>query len=179
MAKGKGFVLNDAMADFSPKAGVKTTQGLAYGEANAVRGGKTPLSSMAPVLVFKDGKPFMAVGAAGGPRIITGTLQAIFNVLEYGMMMDEAIKSPYISCLTQEQGLELEPGFSPDTVALLERKGHKIMGADNGFVLKTMVNGVMIQDGFFYPCGAARIDGCGGALLKDGNIALDGMIPAL
>ena len=52
-----------------------TSQGLAYGSANAIQGGKTPLSSMSPSMVFKDGKPFLAIGAAGGPRIITGTLQ--------------------------------------------------------------------------------------------------------
>ena len=70
----RGFVLNNAMADFSPKVGVKTTQGLAYGEANAVRPGKTPLSSMSPTLVFQKGKPVLAVGCAGGPRIITSVL---------------------------------------------------------------------------------------------------------
>ena len=67
--------MNNTMADFSAKVGVRTTQGLAYGMANAVRPGKTPLSSMSPSIVMKDGKPFLSVGAAGGPRIITSTLQ--------------------------------------------------------------------------------------------------------
>lgn len=77
--------MNNAMADFSAKAGVRTTQGLAYGMANAIRPGKTPLSSMSPTIVMKDGKPVLSVGAAGGPRIITSTLQLIINNLDYGM----------------------------------------------------------------------------------------------
>ena len=76
---GLGFVLNNAMSDFSAAVGAMTSQGLAYGSANAIQGGKTPLSSMSPSMVFKDGKPFLAIGAAGGPRIITGTLQGIVN----------------------------------------------------------------------------------------------------
>ena len=72
---GRGFIMNNTMADFSPKVGVRTTQGLAYGMANAVRPGKTPLSSMSPTIVLKDGEPVLAVGSAGGPRIITSTLQ--------------------------------------------------------------------------------------------------------
>ena len=50
---GRGFIMNNTMADFSPKVGVRTTQGLAYGMANAVRPGKTPLSSMSPTIVLK------------------------------------------------------------------------------------------------------------------------------
>ena len=54
---GCGFVLNNAMSDFSAKPGALTSQGLTYGSANSIQGGKTPLSSMAPSMVFKDGRP--------------------------------------------------------------------------------------------------------------------------
>ena len=81
MVDGFGFVMNNAVSDFSAKAGTLTTQGLVYGTANGIEGGKTPLSSMNPTLVFKDGMPLLSVGAAGGPRIITGTLQLLLNVL--------------------------------------------------------------------------------------------------
>ena len=74
--EGLGFVLNNAMSDFSAAAGAMTSQGLAYGNANSIAGGKTPLSSMSPSIVLKDKKPYLAIGSAGGPRIITGTLQA-------------------------------------------------------------------------------------------------------
>ncbi|WP_303063887.1 gamma-glutamyltransferase [Acidaminococcus massiliensis] len=171
----RGFIMNNAMADFSPKAGVRTTQGLAYGEANSVQPGKTPLSSMCPTLVFKDGKPVLAVGCAGGPRIITSVLQMIINTLEYGRMMEPAVRTPFMCCLTKEQGLELEDGFSPDTIALLEKKGHKVIVPPNVGVMSCMPNGIMYKDGLFYPAGTNRVDGGGGVLTQDGSIGIDGL----
>lgn len=171
----RGFIMNNAMADFSPKAGVRTTQGLAYGEANSVQPGKTPLSSMCPTLVFKAGKPVLAVGCAGGPRIITSVLQMILNTLEYGRMMEPAVRTPFMCCLTKEQGLELEDGFSPDTVALLEKKGHKVIMPPNVGVMSCMPNGIMYKDGLFYPAGTNRVDGGGGVLTEDGSIGIDGL----
>lgn len=171
----RGFVMNNTMADFSPKAGVRTTQGLAYGMANAVCPGKTSLSSMTPTIVARDGKPVMAVGAAGGPRIITSTLQLIVNVIDYGMMMDSAVKTPHLCCLTLNQGLELEAGFSPDTVKLLKKKGHRIKVLGELAVLLVMPNGILCRDGIFYPGGTSRVDGGGGALTESGGMCIEGL----
>ncbi len=172
---GRGFIMNNAMADFSAKAGVRTTQGLAYGMANAIRPGKTPLSSMSPTLVFKDGKPFLTVGAAGGPRIITSTLQLIINCIDYGMLMEPATKAPHMCCLTLDQGLELEDGFSPDTVKLLQEKGHKVLETGSMGVLLVMPNGIMRIGDDFFPCGCNRADGGGGVLTEANTVAIDGI----
>ncbi|MEM5780956.1 MAG: gamma-glutamyltransferase, partial [Lawsonibacter sp.] len=172
---GRGFVMNNAMADFSPKVGVRTTQGLAYGMANAIRPGKTPLSSMTPTIVLKDGTPFLAVGCAGGPRIITSTLQMIVNAIDFGMMMDTAESRPMMCCLTKEQGLELESGFSPDTVRLLEQRGHLVLEAPDLGELLIMPNGVMRMDDVFYPAGTSRVDGGGGALTEFDTVAMAGI----
>ena len=172
---GRGFIMNNAMADFSAKAGVRTTQGLAYGMANAIRPGKTPLSSMSPTIVMKDGKPVLSVGAAGGPRIITSTLQLIINNLDYGMMMDSAVKHPHMCCLTLNQGLELEEGFSPDTIKLLAAKGHIIKNTTDFGELLVMPNGIRNIDGTFFPGGTSRVDGGGGALTASGTMAIDGL----
>lgn len=80
---------------------------------------------MAPSMVFKDGRPYLAIGAAGGPRIITGTLQGIVNAVDFGMLPEQLVRQPYLNCLTREQGLELEFGISEDTIRLLEQKGHR------------------------------------------------------
>lgn len=172
---GRGFVMNNAMADFSAKAGVRTTQGLAYGMANAIRPGKTPLSSMCPSIVMKDGKPLLALGAAGGPRIITSNLQTIINCIDYGMMVDSAVKHAHMCCLTLEQGLELEEGFSPDTVKLLEQKGHIVKQTGDFGILLVMPNGILNLDGTFFPGGTSRVDGGGGALTESGAMAIDGL----
>lgn len=175
MVDGFGFVMNNAVSDFSAKAGTLTTQGLVYGTANGIEGGKTPLSSMNPTLVFKDGMPLLSVGAAGGPRIITGTLQLLLNVLAFDMNLDEALQAAYINCLTEKQGLEYEPGITPDTARLLAEKGHNLLPCGRGFSMSTMVNGVMVNDGRFQVCGNNRHDGCGGVLLEGGRMAFEGI----
>lgn len=172
---GCGFVLNNAMSDFSAQAGALTSQGLAYGSANGIEGGKTPLSSMSPTLVFKDGAPFLAIGAAGGPRIITGTLQGIVNAIDYDMLPEQLVRMPYVTCLTRAQGLELESGISADTIALLEAKGHAPVCVPPAQALSCMLNSVMRREDGYYPSATGRVDGCGGALLPDGHILLDGI----
>ena len=158
---GLGFVLNNAMSD--------------YGSANAIQGGKTPLSSMSPSMVFKDGKPFLAIGAAGGPRIITGTLQGIVNAIDFDMTPEQLVNAPYINCLTRAQGLEVEYGISGDTRKILEEMGHKIVPVPVDQAMSTMLNSVMCIDGEFYAAGTKRVDGCGGALLPGGHIVLEGV----
>lgn len=111
---------------------MRTTQGLAYGMANAVRPGKTPLSSMSPCMVLRDGRPFLAIGAAGGPRIITGTLQGIVNAVDYGMTPERLVNLPYIHVITNAQGLEVEYGISEDTLKLLEARGHHLVRQHRG-----------------------------------------------
>lgn len=172
---GLGFVLNNAMSDFSAAVGAMTSQGLAYGSANAIQGGKTPLSSMSPSMVFKDGKPFLAIGAAGGPRIITGTLQGIVNAIDFDMTPEQLVNAPYINCLTRAQGLEVEYGISGDTRKILEEMGHKIVPVQVDQAMSTMLNSVMCIDGEFYAAGTKRVDGCGGALLPGGHIVLEGV----
>ena len=172
---GLGFVLNNAMSDFSAAVGAMTSQGLAYGSANAIQGGKTPLSSMSPSMVFKDGKPFLAIGAAGGPRIITGTLQGIVNAIDFDMTPEQLVNAPYINCLTRAQGLEVEYGISGDTRKILEEMGHKIVPVPVDQAMSTMLNSIMCIDGEFYAAGTKRVDGCGGALLPGGHIVLEGV----
>lgn len=138
-------------------------------------GGKTPLSSMAPTMVFKDGKPFLAIGAAGGPRIITGTLQGIVNAIDFDMLPDQLVGMPYINCLTKAQGLEVEYGISEDTITLLKEKGHTPVRIPPDQAMSTMVNSVMYKNGEYYAAGTKRVDGCGGVLLPDGRIAVEGI----
>lgn len=173
---GYGFILNNAMSDFSAKEGAITSQGLRYGSANSIEGGKTPLSSMSPTLVFKDNQPFLAIGAAGGPRIITGIIQGVINAIDYNMMPEEIVRVPFITSLTKGQGLELENGISKDTIELLKNKGHKIIYTPTHEVLSCMLNCVMKKDKKYYPCSTERVDGCGSALTKEGAIIFDGII---
>ena len=171
-----GFVLNNGMSDFSALAGAITSQGLTYGDLNAIEGGKIPLSSMSPTIVFKDKKPFMSIGAAGGPRIITGILQGIINAIDYDMLPEQLVNMPFINCLTKNQGLEVEYGISKDTLNILEKKDHIIKEIPVYQAMSTMLNSVMNIDGVLYAASTKRVDGCGGVLFENGHIALEGII---
>src|SRR5207244_965577 len=77
--------MNDQMDDFSVQPGVPNAFGLIGNEANAVAPGKRPLSSMSPTIVLSGDRVRMVVGAAGGPRIITATLQTLLNAVDFGL----------------------------------------------------------------------------------------------
>ena len=128
---GAGFMLNNEMDDFVARPGVANAFGLVGGEANAVAGGKRPLSSMSPVMVFKDGELRLASGSPGGAVIITAVLQLIVNVIDHGMNIAEATVAPRIHQQWYPDRIAVETGISPDTIRLLEAKGHTVVATPN------------------------------------------------
>lgn len=125
-ADGTGVLLNNELDDFSAKPGAPNAYGLIGGTANAVEGGKRPLSSMSPTLVFKDGDLFLVTGSPGGSRIITTTLQVILNVIDHQMNIAEATAAPRVHHQWFPDEIRIEEGLSPDTIRLLEARGHKV-----------------------------------------------------
>ena len=111
---GTGLLLNNTMALFDPHPG----------KANSVAPGKRMLSSVSPTVVLKDGKPFMALGTPGGMRIFPSVLQAIVNVIDFGMTLQEAVEAPRV--WTQGQALEVEQGIADETRRQLRAMGHEV-----------------------------------------------------
>lgn len=130
VADGTGVLMNNEMDDFSAKPGVPNGYGLIGGDANAVEGGKRPLSSMSPTMVLKDGVVILVTGSPGGARIITTTAQVILNVIDHGMNIAEATVAPRIHHQWLPEVLRIEEGISRDTIALLEAKGHHVVEMD-------------------------------------------------
>ena len=127
IAGDTGFLLNNELDDFTVKPGVPNAYGLVQGEANAVAPGKTPLSSMSPTVITKDGEVFMVTGSPGGSRIITITLESIMNVIDHGMDVQEAIDAPRIHHQWLPDTLYVEKyALSADTRTILEQMGHSI-----------------------------------------------------
>jgi gamma-glutamyltranspeptidase / glutathione hydrolase len=83
---GTGFCLNDTMHDFDPRPGTP----------NSIAPGKRPLSNMAPTLLLREGEPYLVAGSAGGPRIVTATLQTILNVVDHSLDIQGAVDAPRI-----------------------------------------------------------------------------------
>lgn len=126
-AKGTGVLLNDEMDDFAARPGKPNMFGLIQGERNKVEGGKRPLSSMTPTIVLRtDGSVWFAVGARGGPRIISAVLQTVINMIDHDMNIQEAIDAPRIHHQWFPDHIYFEPyGLSPDTRKILESYGHQ------------------------------------------------------
>ena len=123
---GTGMLLNNEMADFAANPGQPNPFGLVEGEANRIEGGKRPLSSMSPTMVFRDGKPWLATGSPGGSLIITSVLQTALNAMAFDMNIATASAEPRVHHQWQPDKLVVEQGISPDTLALLRALGHNV-----------------------------------------------------
>jgi gamma-glutamyltranspeptidase / glutathione hydrolase len=124
----RGFLLNNELTDFdfaAPAPGAP--------DPNLPAGGKRPRSSIAPTIVLRDGRPFLAVGSPGGATIITTVLQTLVNRLDLGMSLPDAIAAPRAS-QRNNAVTEAEPAFlnSPERAAL-ERLGQRFVLAPSTF----------------------------------------------
>jgi gamma-glutamyltranspeptidase/glutathione hydrolase len=125
-AKGTGVLLNDEMDDFTSRPGVPNEYQLIQSAANAIAPKKRPLSSMTPLIMLKDGKPWLAVGAAGGPRIISTVLEIVVSIVDFHATLQEALDAGRIHHQWMPDEIYWEPnGINPDTRAALEKMGHK------------------------------------------------------
>lgn len=164
VAAGTGILLNNEMDDFSVKPGAPNAFGLIGNKANQVEANKRPLSSMTPVIAFKNGKPWLATGSPGGARIITTVLQQLVNVIDHRMNIAEAMSVPRMHHQWMPDQIRLEKGFSPDTVKLLQKMGHDVK------VLPAMgsLHTVLFEDAgqFWGANDPRRIDGAAIGVMK-------------
>jgi len=142
LVPGTGIILNNEMDDFSSAPGAPNVYGLVGSNANAIHAGKRPLSSMSPTLVLRNRAPLLAIGASGGPRIITSTLLTIVNVVDFGMDLERAVATPRIHDQAIPARLFFEPALDPTIVAGLRKLGHELVEArDLGAVQAVWVSG--------------------------------------
>jgi gamma-glutamyltranspeptidase/glutathione hydrolase len=127
VAEGTGVLLNNELDDFTAAPGASNAYGLVGFEANLPGPGKRPLSSMAPTIVLKDGKPVLVTGSPGGSRIISTVLQVIVDVLDYEMDIAEAVAAPRLHHQWLPDEVRIERGFAPDTIAALKAMGHAVV----------------------------------------------------
>ncbi|HXW89354.1 MAG TPA: gamma-glutamyltransferase [Terriglobales bacterium] len=142
---GAGFLLNDEMDDFAARPGTPNSLGLVQGERNAIAPGKRPLSSMTPTIILKDNKPFLVLGAQGGPIITTAVLQVIVNVIDFGMNPQDAVDFPRVHHQWKPDALEVERGVSPDTITILKQMGYEVKDAPFGLAT---VQAILITNGW-------------------------------
>lgn len=132
---GTGILLNDALA------GRAFDRGGRFG-AGRPMGGMRPLSSMAPTMVFREGRLVQTVGSPGGTTIITTVLQILYLTLGAGLSLEDALAFPRATQRNMRAGAaEAEPEFLSLGIAQdLQARGHSFdpwrpvegIGAANG-----------------------------------------------
>jgi gamma-glutamyltranspeptidase / glutathione hydrolase len=137
-----GIVLNNEMDDFSIAPGTPNAFGLVGSAQNAVAPGKRPLSSMSPTIVLDGDRVKMVVGGAGGPTIISGTLQVMLNVLDFKLDAQAASAASRIHHQWRPDNLVIESDIPQDVVDGLSKRGHKIAVRDS----LTLVNVIVRSD---------------------------------
>jgi len=147
-----GILLNNEMDDFSAKPGTANSFGLIQGEANSIQPGKRPLSSMAPTIILDSkGKPMLATGTPGGPRIITTNVQLILNMLEHNLNLATATSMPRMHSQLWPDKIYLEQGVSYDTQKLLQDMGHDLQRVPAMGSVQSVMQGKRYRIGFSDP----------------------------
>ena len=121
-----GLILNDEMDDFTAAPGVPNVFRLVQSRANEIAPGKRPESSMSPTIVFRNGRPVMAVGASGGPTIITGVAQVTLDILDFHLTPDRAVAMPRVHDQGKPPVVFVEAAMPPKTVSALAQMGFKL-----------------------------------------------------
>lgn len=141
--------LNDTMHDFDPDSD----------SINSVRALKRPRSSMSPTILLKDERPFLVLGSAGGPRIISSVLQAILNVSEYEMDIGEAVQSPRIHYEGgKTKTLYCETGISDKTKLELKSLGYNVDDSEPDYFFGG-VNAIQLREGKVFGAADQRRNG--------------------
>lgn len=160
MVPETGVIMNNEMNDFSIP-GSSNAFGYLPSPNNYIKPGKRPLSSITPTIVeHADGTLYYAVGAAGGSRIITSTLQNLWHVLDQNMTAPEALAMPRFHDQLVPNEISFEWAYNNETVAFMASKGHNVTemapGSSSAQSLRRLENGT------FEAAGEPRQENSGG-----------------
>lgn len=136
-----GILLNNEMDDFAAVPGQPNAFGLVQSSANAIAPRKKPLSSMTPTIIVKDGKAVFALGAAGGPRIITATTQVLLNLIDRKQSPAAAVQAPRLHHQWLPDVLDLEPRLHHNLHDPLAALGHKTQERNGNAVTQAVSRG--------------------------------------
>jgi gamma-glutamyltranspeptidase/glutathione hydrolase len=126
MVEGLGLILNNEMDDFTVATGVPNAFRLLQATANEVTPGKRPLSSMAPVIVLKNGQPVLAAGGSGGPTIISGVVQVVLDQLDFHLDPERAVEEPRVHDQAAPDVVLVEEAMPRQTTASLGKMGYRV-----------------------------------------------------
>jgi gamma-glutamyltranspeptidase/glutathione hydrolase len=146
VAPGTGFLLNNSLANFD-------WGGRDRSLGNKPEPGKRAQSTISPILVFKDDKPWLATGTPGGGTIVSTMVQVLVNVIDHGLNISEAVQRPRISQGGPDAPIQLEESIPQDLVAGLEAKGHVVQRSQ---IIGSTQSIMIGPDGVFYGAADTR-----------------------
>lgn len=155
-----GVIMNNEMNDFSIP-GISNEFGFVPSPINYIRPKKRPLSCVTPIIVeHPNGTLYISIGAAGGSRIITSTVQALWHILDHNMTLPEALKEPRIHDQLLPDLTSFEIAFDNATVESMRERKHNVKWVA-GF--QSAVQGVrMFANGTFEAASEPRQADSGG-----------------
>lgn len=143
MAPGTGFFLNDAMANFNWSNDEP---------ANRPEPGKRVVTTITPLIAFRDQKPWLVSGSPGGTRIISSMAQLLMNLIDHKLNIAEATQRPRIFQAASSAPVEFEPGFTSDTLRLMEGRGHRTRST----LTMGSTQSIVVEQGVFYGASDTR-----------------------
>ncbi len=147
---GTGMIPNNYMNNFDPRRG----------NALSIEPGKRVTTSMSPMMAIRDGKVRYALGLPGGRKIFPSALQALVNLIDHGMELQEAVEAPRV--WTEGPVLEVEHGIPAEVRQGLESRGHVLK------VMPTVAGGMNAiefhDDGSMTGAACWRADGSAAAM---------------
>ena len=146
VAPGTGFLLNNSMGNFDWG---KTPQSL----GNKIEPGKRAQSTISPLIIFKDGKPWVATGTPGGGTILAPMVQMLVNIIDYKLNIAEAAERPRIYQVGADGPLQLEESIPEDLVPGLVAKGPKVQRSQ---IIGSTQSIMIGPDGAFYGAADTR-----------------------
>jgi gamma-glutamyltranspeptidase/glutathione hydrolase len=149
---GRGFLLNNELTDFDlEKArGPNALDASRRSRRTALTGnqapaGKRPRSSMTPVIVFKDGGPYLTLGSPGGAQIINIVAQCLVNVIDHGMDVQQAINAPRLSSQNQPLSLEGHYAKRAELIEALRKAGWRVQELRSGYEAWGGAHGIRLR----------------------------------
>jgi gamma-glutamyltranspeptidase/glutathione hydrolase len=149
VAPGTGFLLNNSLGNFDWNRVPRSL-------GNKIEPGKRAQSTISPVIVFDNDKPWLVTGSPGGGTIVGTIVQMLVNVIDYHLDVAEAAERPRIFQRGPATAMEVEDGLSADTTNLLEEKGHKIRPSD---IIGSTQSIMLGKDGLLYGAADTRRPG--------------------
>jgi len=147
---GTGMIPNNYMNNFDPRRG----------NALSIEPGKRVTTSMSPMMAVRDGKVRYALGLPGGRKIFPSALQALVNLIDHGMDLQEAVEAPRV--WTEGPVLEVEHGIPAEVRQGLESRGHALK------IMPTVAGGMNAiefhDDGSMTGAACWRADGSAAAM---------------